>query len=63
VRDLFFELLQSFCAFDCVSFSFATSLFIHVKLARYTKLCSDPCGDIVSFEIEKKHSTSLSDRL
>jgi hypothetical protein len=57
------KLLQSSCALDCVSLSFPTSFFHHVKLARDAKLCSDPYRDFVSFEIEKKHSTCLSDQL
>jgi hypothetical protein len=34
-----------------------------VKFARDTSLCGDPCGVLVTLEIEKKHSTGLSDRL
>jgi hypothetical protein len=34
-----------------------------VKFARDTELCGDPCGVLVTRVIEKKHSTSLSDRL
>jgi hypothetical protein len=57
------ELLQSFCALNYVSLSVPTSFFHHVKLARYAKLCGDPCGDSMSFEIEKNRSCGLSDHL
>jgi hypothetical protein len=46
-----------------LSLSFTTSFFYRVKLARDAKLCGDPCGDFVFFEIEKKRSTYLSDQL
>jgi hypothetical protein len=58
-----FELLLSYCALDCVSFSF-TSPFSHfIKVDRDAKLYGDPCGNLVSFETEKKQSTGLSDRM
>jgi AAA+ ATPase superfamily predicted ATPase len=46
-----------------ISSSHSQLLKCFVKQSKYTYLCGDPCGVLVTHVIKKKHSTGLSDRL